>query len=109
LCISFKRFVGSLNFFLMLALPRRASFWTTFYGLYFSYQCTHITNYIFLHDLDHLWAASMYCIYTCLSYLWVLIHVLVCTSVFLCGLESHVVHFWWSSSLFILAVEPSFL
>ena len=32
-------------FFLMLALLRRISFLTTFYGLYFSHHCTHITSY----------------------------------------------------------------
>ncbi len=60
----------------MLALPRRASFLTTFYGLYFSH---HYTCYKlqFFHDIDHLWAASMYCIYTCLSDLWVLIFIVV--------------------------------
>ena len=31
--------------FFMLALLRRTSFLTTFYGLYFSHHCTHITNY----------------------------------------------------------------
>ncbi len=77
----------------MLALPRRASFWTTFYGLYFSHHYTHIYKLHFFHDLDHLWAASMYCIYTCLSDLWVLIHVLAVLLLFLCGLESHMFHF----------------
>jgi hypothetical protein len=65
---------------LMLALLRRASFWTTFYGLY-------IYKLHFFHDLDHLWAASMYCIYTCLFDLWVLIRVLAVLLLFLCGLE----------------------
>jgi hypothetical protein len=73
----------------MLALLRRASFWTTFYGL-FSVIIIHTYLQItfLFHDLDHLWAASMYCIYTCLSDLWVLIHVLAVLLLFLCGLES---------------------
>ena len=50
-------------------------FFTTFYGLYFNHQL-HITlkisssSYMFHGDL--LWAAFMYCIYTCLSDLWAL-------------------------------------
>ena len=51
--------------FLMLALLRRTSFLTTVYGLYFSHHCTHITNYNPSH-VGPLWAAFMYCIYTCL-------------------------------------------
>jgi hypothetical protein len=46
----------------------------------------------FFHDIDLLWAASMFCINTCLSDLWVLNHG-CCTSVLLCGPESHMVYF----------------
>jgi hypothetical protein len=35
---------------------------TTFYGLYFSHQMHMFTNYNSFNDIDHLWAASMYCI-----------------------------------------------
>ena len=46
-------------FFLMLALLRRTFFLTTFYGLYFSHHCTHITNYnlslifLFIQNKNH--------------------------------------------------------
>ncbi len=86
----------------MLALLRRASFWTTFCGLYFNHHYTHIYKLHFFHDLDHLWAASMYWIYTCLSDLWVLSHVFAVLLLFLCGLESHMFHFQWFSSLLTL-------
>jgi hypothetical protein len=46
----------------------------------------------FFHDKDRLWAASMYYINTCLSDLCLLIHG-CCTTFFLCGLVSHMVHF----------------
>ena len=56
---------------------------------------THIffTDYFF-HDIDLLWAAFMYCIISCLSKLWVLLHG-CCTSVFLSGPESHMFHFFF--------------
>ena len=61
--------------FLLLALLVEYIFLTTFYGLYFNYQL-HITITIssssYMSDGDLLWAAFMYCIYTCLSDLWVL-------------------------------------
>ncbi len=69
----------------MLALPRRASFWPLSMA-YISIIITHVTNYNLFQDIDHLWAASMYCIYTCLSDSWVLIFIVCCTSA-LCGLE----------------------
>ena len=56
------------EFFLMLVLPRRTSFLTTFYGLYFSHH-SHITNYNLSH-VGPLCTAFMYCINTCLSDLW---------------------------------------
>jgi hypothetical protein len=61
---------------------------------YISFIITHIFYKLhFFHDLDHVWAASMYCIYTCLSDLWVLIHVLAVLLLFLYGLESQMFHF----------------
>ena len=63
------------KFFFMLVLLVEYIFFTTFYGLYFNHQL-HITlkisssSYMFHGDL--LWAAFMYCIYTCLSDLWAL-------------------------------------
>ena len=59
-------------FFSMLALLRTTSFLTTIYGPYSSHHYTHVTNYNFSHVVP-LWAGFMYCIYTCLSELWVLL------------------------------------
>ena len=44
-CCKIIRGFELFYFFLMLAFLRRTSFLTTFYGLYFSHHCTHITNY----------------------------------------------------------------
>ena len=68
--------------FFMLALLRRISFWPPSM-VYISVINTHITNYNLSH-VRPLWAASMYCIYTWLSDLWVLLQ---------CVLESHIFHF----------------
>ena len=67
----------------MLALLRRTSM------VYISFINTHITNYNLSH-VGPLWAASMYCVYTCLSDLWVLFMLVLLVQ---CLLESQMVHF----------------
>ena len=78
----------------MLALLRRESFWPPSI-FYISVIITHTLQITFLHDIDLLWAAFMYCINTCLSDLWVLLHG-CCTSVFFVVMF----HFLLVSSLF---------
>ena len=63
--------------------PKEDIFLTSIYGLYFSHHHTHITNYNLPHAGPR--AAFMYCIYTCLSYFWVL--VMFCTSASMCLLN----------------------
>ena len=77
---------NTLDFF-MLALLRRASFfdhhpWSIFQSSLHTLQVT------FLHDIDILWAAFMYCISSCLSDLWLLSHG-SCTSVFMLRIWSY--------------------
>jgi hypothetical protein len=54
----------------MLALPRRVSFFYHFLWPIFQSSLLMLQITIF-HDIDHLWAASMYCIYTVdLTFIW---------------------------------------
>ncbi len=95
--------------------PKESMFLTNFYGLYFSHHYTCYKSQFF-HDIDHLWAASMYCIYTCLSDLWVLIFI-CCTSVFVWSwisyipllLISSLFHPCWRAIILVVSLHLSFL
>jgi hypothetical protein len=88
-----ERVIGDRGVFFYVGPPKESIFLTTFYGLYFSHELHMLQITILYHDIDHLWAAFVYCINTCLSDLWVLIF--ICWLYFcLCDLESQVVHFF---------------
>ena len=66
-----------LQHFFNVGTPSGVHILTTFCGLYFNHQL-RITFHNFNNLLHFMWAAFMYCIYTCISDLWVLSSCIAC-------------------------------
>ena len=90
-------------YFLNVGLLKRTYFYYFFtpFMVNISVINTDITNSNLSH-VGPLWAASMYCIYTCLSDFWVLFMLVLLLQ---CVLESHIVHFSFLQAVLLLKIH----